>query len=76
MPYNSNKDLPKGVQGHLPAHAQDIYRAAFNAAWEEYKDPLKRRDSASSREEVAHRVAWAAVEHKYEKSDEGRWVEK
>lgn len=75
MPYATNEELPKGVRNNLPDHAQDIYRAAFNAAWEQYKDPKKRRDNAP-REEVAHRVAWAAVEHKYEKNKEGKWVEK
>ena len=33
MPYLTNDDLPKKVKDHLPAHAQDIYRAAFNHAW-------------------------------------------
>ena len=30
MPYASNDDLPASLQKALPAHAQDIYRAAFN----------------------------------------------
>ena len=33
MPYANNTDLPKGVKDHLPEHAQDIYRGAFNHAW-------------------------------------------
>ena len=32
MPYRSNEDLPMPVQAHLPPHAQDIYREAFNHA--------------------------------------------
>ena len=32
MPYSNNKELPKGVQNHLPTHGQDIYREAFNHA--------------------------------------------
>ena len=71
MPYHSNAELPDSVREHLPAHAQDIYREAFNAAWDEYADPGKRRDDAS-REETAHRVAWAAVKNKYEK-DGDHW---
>ena len=66
MPYHSNAELPDSVKDHLPKHAQDIYREAFNSAWDEYKDPDKRRGDAS-REETAHKVAWAAVKHKYEK---------
>jgi len=74
MPYKTNKDLPESVRDHLPVHAQDIYREAFNNAFHEYKDPKKRRDDASQ-EEVAHRVAWAAVKQKYRKEENGDWIE-
>jgi len=67
MPYGSNADLPGTVRGVLPRHAQDIYREAFNHAWEEYADPDERRDESESREEVAHKVAWAAVKRRYHK---------
>ena len=73
MPYSSNADLPASVRDHLPEHAQEIYRSAFNHAFDEYKDSEKRRTD-ESREEVAHKVAWAAVKEKYEKSGEsGKW---
>jgi cation transport regulator len=71
MPYASNADLPDNVRGVLPKHAQDIYREAFNSAYDEYADPDRRRGDAS-REETAHKVAWAAVKRKYEK-DGDRW---
>lgn len=74
MPYSNLKELPKSVQDHLPMHAQEIYREAFNHAWEEYADSSKRR-SKISREAVAHEVAWAAVKLKYEKKGE-HWVSK
>jgi len=32
VPYSSNSELPAGVRAHLPSHAQDIYRTAFNHA--------------------------------------------
>ena len=67
MPYEHTKDLPDGVRNHLPDHAQEIYRAAFNSAWDEYKHD----------EERAHRVAWAAVKHEYEKDEKtGDWRKK
>ena len=72
MPYKSNSDLPDNVTNVLPKHAQDIFREAFNSAYDEYKDPEKRRDD-SSREDVARRVAWNAVKQKYEKGDDGKW---
>ena len=74
MPYPKLADLPESVRDNLPKHAQEIYQAAFNNAWKEYADPEERRDDAS-REEVAHRVAWAAVKQKYEKQGD-KWVEK
>ena len=55
-----------GDKSHnLPRHAQEIYRAAFNSAEEEYGE-----------ESRAHRVAWGAVERKYEKHKNGEWVVK
>lgn len=71
MPYQENKDLPPEVKNHLPPHAQDIYRQAFNHAWDEYADPKKRR-LRGSREDTARRVAWAAVKKLYYKAD-GHW---
>jgi cation transport regulator len=63
MPYLTNTELPPSVQDHLPAHAQDIFREAFNHAWQEY----------GGDEERAFRVAWAAVEKKYVKEG-NEWV--
>lgn len=74
MPYKTNKDLPKNVTHVLPVHAQDIYREAFNHAWQEYARPDERRDDAS-REETAHKVAWSAVKKKYEKTGD-TWTAK
>ena len=68
MPYASIDDLPSSLQAHLPPHAQEIYLAAFNNAWTEYQDR-----GAESREEIAHRVAWAAVKRKYQKAGD-RWI--
>lgn len=75
MPYERRSDLPEQVRGNLPAHAQDIYIAAYNSAWDQYDDPDERRGDAS-REETAHKVAWAAVKQEYEKDDSGDWVRK
>lgn len=74
MPYQSVHELPDSVQDNLPKHAQEIYKEAFNSAWQDYADPADRRGDAS-REETAHRVAWSAVKEQYEKQN-GRWVKK
>lgn len=76
MPYKSKSDLPENVRNVLADHAQEIYMEAYNSAWDQYDLPQERRGD-SSREETAHRVAWAAVKNKYEKDDEtGKWKEK
>ncbi|MEJ2751957.1 MAG: ChaB family protein [Candidatus Promineifilaceae bacterium] len=74
MPYKTISELPEQVSDNLPEHAQEIYKEAFNSAWDEYKDPAKRRGDAD-REETAHRIAWAAVKQQYEKQGD-RWVKK
>jgi len=66
MPYATNTDLPERVRRSLPRHAQDIYRAAFNEAYERY----------GNREAIAHRVAWAAVKRRYTHRAAGFWVER
>ncbi len=66
MPYRSNADLPAPVRHHLPPHAQDIYREAFNHAFASHVgDPRQ--------EEIAHRTAWAAVKRSYVKAGD-EWV--
>ncbi len=64
MPYQTLNELPDSVTEHLPHHAQEIYQAAFNNAWDEY----------NHQEQRAHKVAWAAVKNEYHKNEEtGDW---
>jgi len=65
VPYGNISELPDSVKNNLPKHAQEIYKEAFNSAEEQYGE-----------ESRAHRVAWSAVENKYEKNENGRWVSK
>jgi cation transport regulator len=65
MPYATNEQLPPSVQRHLPPHAQDIFREAFNRAYEDYVGDEPR----------AFRIAWAAVKRGYEKVG-SEWVER
>jgi cation transport regulator len=66
MPYDTNSELPAPVRHHLPQGAQTIYREAFNGAWHQYA-------TSGRREEICHRVAWAAVKKRYQKAGE-MWV--
>jgi cation transport regulator len=66
MPYRTNDDLPFPVRSHLPSHAQDIYREAFNHAFASHA-------SDERQEEIAHRTGWAAVKRSYVKQG-NRWI--
>lgn len=68
MPYESNSDLPSRVRNHLPPHAQDIFRAAFNSAWISHSGDI-------DQEEIANRIAWSAVKKVYRKTIDG-WTPK
>lgn len=72
MPYDNLSNLPDSVKDNLPKHAQEIYQAAYNSAWDQYDDP-EDRTRGGLQEEVSHRVAWAAVKDEYEKDDSGKW---
>jgi len=72
MPYDNRSSLPDSVRNVLPPHAQDIYKEAFNSAWGEYAKS-KDRQGDDSREETAHKVAWAAVKPGYQKGDDDKW---
>lgn len=76
MPYKSVQELPDSVKDNLPKHAQEIYKEAFNSAWDQYDDPEDRRGD-DSQEETAHKVAWSAVKNDYEKDESsGKWKKK
>jgi cation transport regulator len=66
MPYQLNNDLPPSVRDHLPEHAQDIYREAFNHAYEAHAGEL-------NQEKRAHMIAWGAVKRSYVKVA-GKWM--
>ncbi len=68
MPYRTNADLPPSVGAHLPPHAQDIYREAFNHAYAAHS-------GEGRQEEAAHRIAWAAVKRRYVKVGNS-WISK
>lgn len=69
MPYSKTSELPPRVKDNLPAHAQEIFMAAYNSAFEKH-----------GKEEYAdvtcNSIAWAAVKNKYKKGDGDTWVAK
>ena len=68
MPYASLADLPDSVKGALPKHGQEIFRAAYNSAYD---------GTCADREDLeacSNAIAWTAVGQKYKKTDD-KWVE-
>ena len=65
MPYPTNADLPDRIRTHLPQRAQDIFRAAFNSAYERYGPEHEGR---------VFRVAWSAVKRNYVQRSAGIWI--
>lgn len=63
MPYTVSN--PPDAVKDLPAHAIEIFVAAYNAAYDQYDGD----------EEKSNATAWAAVGEKYEKKDD-KWVAK
>jgi cation transport regulator len=69
VPYAATSELPPAVR-RLPPHAQEILLEAFNSAWQSYADR-----GPQEQEEIAFRVAWAAVKKRYRKQGD-HWVPK
>jgi len=68
MPYPSLADLPSSVKDALPKHGQEIFRAAFNSAYDGTCADREDRDACSNA------IAWSAVGQKYKKTDD-KWIE-
>ncbi|WP_207457810.1 ChaB family protein [Azospirillum sp. SYSU D00513] len=66
MPYRKNDELPESVKGTLPVSAQDIYRSAFNHVWQECRGMATPASVTAPTDQVAHKVAWAAVKRRFE----------
>ncbi len=70
MPYNSLADLPDSVKSVLPTHAQEIYFAAFNSAYEGTCKDREDKDACCAS------IAWAAVKNDYVQGEGGMWKKK
>lgn len=69
------KKVPENLKRKLPKHAEEIFASAYDSAYEQYKDPDKRRGD-ESREAAAMKVAWSAVKKEYKKGDDDKWHRK
>ncbi|MGD2278562.1 MAG: ChaB family protein [Candidatus Omnitrophota bacterium] len=69
------RKVPGQLRDKLPKKAREIWVKAFNNAFEQYKDPKKRRGKQSL-DEVASKTAWNAVKKNYKKGKDGKWHKK
>ncbi len=65
MPYQTIQDLPEALRTHLPDSAQEIFRRAYNGAWDSYVEGGGSRPANRSRQDVAHKAAWLEVRRKF-----------
>jgi cation transport regulator len=62
MQYETVKQLPVTIRDTLPDQAKEIYRKAYNQAWEEYDQDAHR---GLNQQGLAHQQAWGAVKQEY-----------
>jgi cation transport regulator len=62
MQFETIKQLPATIRDILPEPAQEIYRKAYNQAWEEYREDAHR---GLNQQGLAHQQAWMAVGLEY-----------
>lgn len=64
-------ELPPSIRENLPRLAQELYRAAYNRAWEQL--------AAGEQEDLvniaveSHKAARLAVEYEFTQDNKGRW---
>lgn len=66
MSYPSIASLPASVRADLPTEAQQLYRTAYNTAWQRYVD-------YADREPFCHRLARSEVRRNFAKDKDGAW---
>lgn len=74
MPYDDIAQLPRGIQTNLSQAAQEIYREAYNEAWESCRYTKDRYDSDDSRQVTASKIAWETVKRHCQRDSWGRWT--
>ena len=71
--YDTIEELPEEIRRHLPLEAQRIYLDAYNQAWEEHDRLRQHRQESLSPESLAEEIAWAAVQTRFYRGDNGSW---
>ena len=72
-PYQELDDLPQSLRRKLPENAQRMYLAVYRRVWETTAMSGERADSEL--DETAHEAAMLEVQRRFEKDDQGNWVQ-
>ena len=75
MTFRHRRELPEALQQMLPLDAQEMYLETYNKVWRDYRAG-KVAYYAGSRQEVAHRKAWAKVRQNFYRATSGDWRRK
>jgi cation transport regulator len=72
-PYLELDDLPQSLRNELPEDAQRMYLAIYRRVWEATAMSGERADQEL--DQTAHEAAMLEVHRRFEKNDEGQWVQ-
>ena len=72
-PYLELDDLPQSLREQLPQDAQRLYLAVYRRVWETTSMSGERADQEL--DETAHDAAMLEVQRRFEKDDQGNWVQ-
>lgn len=72
-PYLELDDLPQSLRNELPEDAQRMYLAVYRRVWETTAMSGERADREL--DETAHEAAMLEVQRRFERDDEGHWVQ-
>jgi cation transport regulator len=71
MRYEKKSDLPATIRDILPEEAQQVYLEAYQRSYDDYEEG---EGGDLSRESVAHRDGWTALQREYRQNREtGEW---
>ena len=72
-PYRNLEDLPRSLRNELPELAQRMYLAVYQRVWE--TTAMGGESGEGELAGTAHEAALLEVERRFDKDDEGNWVQ-
>lgn len=73
LPYQKIEELPHSLRNELPENAQLMYLAVYQRVWETTAMGGETGEEALA--DTAHEAALQEVQRRFEKDDDGNWVQ-